>query len=191
MSLIDNNRTTIRHISFRIIVASTCFCYLNLSLKTPLSLFNLLDTSPPAIFHRAQPQHEQFVTYDTHIDIAMASQTYYTAGNRAYSESRNEDYSEHNFLKSLPDEHATNRQVVLWIDSGDKSRYTTSDPHWLSYCDFNGFAINNLGLNEMLDSLVRWGLQLGSAEWLAERVIFARGVSTCYSSRFQTFALTS
>ena len=108
----------------------------------------------------------------------MASQAHYARGHRTSSGTQSEDYSEHNFLKSLPDEHATISQVVIWIKSGDKSSYASSDPDWLSYCNFDGYSINNLSLNELLGGLVGWGLEVGSAEWLVERIVFARGVST-------------
>jgi hypothetical protein len=107
----------------------------------------------------------------------MASQAYCTRSHRASSDTQSEDYSERNFLNSFPDEHATISQVVIWIESGDKSSYASSDPDWLSYCNFDGYSINNFSLNELLGSLVGWGLEVGSAEWLVERIVFARGVS--------------
>jgi hypothetical protein len=114
----------------------------------------------------------------------MYPQTYYEEGDlidlghRAYLDIPSEDYSETTFLKSMPDEHATVNQVTFWMGTGYKSKYAVSDPLWLQYADFDGCSINKLSLNEMLDHMVRWGLEIRAAKWLAERIVFARGVST-------------
>jgi hypothetical protein len=100
------------------------------------------------------------------------------------------------FLKSLPDMYASVDEVCAWMARGKASQYAGSDPAWLvrsshlptlviadsetsqDYQNLDGHDLHHLPLPTILDHLSKCGLRRHGAEWLAERIIFAKGVST-------------